>query len=72
MVPQNTQQLGEKAKFSKIKRHWRLQNKMGGNATQPNAQSDTLVAACRVNAREIETLGSYVVAAFALPATILL
>ena len=31
MVPQNTQQLGEKAKFSKIKRHWRLQNKMGGN-----------------------------------------
>jgi hypothetical protein len=31
MVPQNTQQRGEKAKFSKIKRHWGLQNKMGGN-----------------------------------------
>src|SRR5262249_24813633 len=31
MVPQNTQQLGEKAKFSETKRHWRLQNKMGGN-----------------------------------------
>src|SRR5215471_15639392 len=31
--------------------------------------TDTLVVACRVNAREIETLGSYVVAAFALPAT---
>jgi len=34
-------------------------------STQPNAQSDTLVVERRVNAREIETLGSYVVAAFA-------
>jgi len=34
-------------------------------STQPNAQSDTLVVARRVNAREIETLGSYVVAEFA-------
>ena len=35
-------------------------------------KSDTLVAACRVNAREIETLGSYVVAAFAPQQLILL
>jgi hypothetical protein len=34
-------------------------------------KSDTLVIPCRVNAREIETLGSYVVAAFAPSATIL-
>ena len=31
MVPQNSQQLGEKAIFSKTKRYWRLQDKMGGN-----------------------------------------
>jgi hypothetical protein len=35
-------------------------------------ESDTLVVACRVNAREIETLGSYVVAAFAPQQLILL
>jgi hypothetical protein len=35
-------------------------------------KSDTLVIACRVNAREIETLGSYMVAAFAPQQLILL
>jgi hypothetical protein len=39
---------------------------------KPNAQSDTLAVARRVNAREIETLGSYVIAAFAPQQLILL